>query len=476
MSLRKRFFYIFMFISIIPILIMTIYTYNRYTYLINNQTTQVAENMVENASSNVNTTLVNIKHISELFNFDAGNQKSIVNDLHKYTGNKDAYTIYDVFETNNNLKFICQNLIFNSSYINGIFFFTPSGEILGYGYGGNIDIRYNYDPTNDKWYKETLKLQGKTYIDGIRAKDYIINSAPSITFSSALYDVYTKEFLGVLIIDCSPSVFDLSTVNTMPDTALLSIEQGNQILYSNIDTLPSDFSDRNSIKFRNDLDWEGLSLIAVFNTEGLYREFNSTRLTLITISIFCALIFIIISIFLSSYLTKPIILLSKKMSVRNGDNKVDKEIYLNRTDEIGILYNEYQRMIDELNHYIKNELEYKLITLDSQMKSLEAQINSHFLYNTLESINSIAELEEIESISTMSLALGDMFRYSIKTTSELVTIADELKHVNNYVSIQQIRFDNRFNLLLDIPREMYSLKILKLVLQPIVEKCPLSWP
>lgn len=460
---------IFMLISDLPILIMAVYTYNRYTYLINRQTTQVAESIVENASSSANTTLDNIKHISELFNFDAGNQKTIVSDLHKYTGSKNNYTTYDVFETNNNLKLICQNLIFNFSYINGIFVFTPSGEILGYGYGGNIDIRYGYDPTSDKWYKQTLKLQGKTYIDGIRAKEYIINSDPSISFSSAIYDVYTKEFLGVLLIDCSPKIFDLSTVNTLPDTALLSIEQGNQILYSNIDTLANDFSDKNSMKYHKELAWNDLSLIAVFNTEGLYREFNSTRLTLIAISVVCALVFIIISIFLSSYLTKPIILLSKKMSVRDGDNTVDKESYLNRTDEIGILYNEYQRMIEELKLYIKNELEHKLITLDSQMKSLEAQINSHFLYNTLESINSIAEIEEIESIGTMSLALGDMFRYSIKTTSELVTIADELKHVKDYISIQQIRFDNRFELFLEIPPEMYPLKILKLVLQPIVE-------
>jgi two-component system sensor histidine kinase YesM len=103
------------------------------------------------------------------------------------------------------------------------------------------------------------------------------------------------------------------------------------------------------------------------------------------------------------------------------------------------------------------------------MKSLEAQINSHFLYNTLESINSIAEIEEVESIATMSLALGNMFRYSIKTKSELVTIADELRHVNDYVSIQKIRFDNKFDLVVEIPKEMYPMRVLKLILQPIVE-------
>jgi two-component system sensor histidine kinase YesM len=103
------------------------------------------------------------------------------------------------------------------------------------------------------------------------------------------------------------------------------------------------------------------------------------------------------------------------------------------------------------------------------MKSLEAQINSHFLYNTLESINSIAEIEEVESIATMSLALGNMFRYSIKTQSELVTVQDELNHVHDYVAIQKIRFDNKFELVVDIPEGMHHLKVLKLIMQPIIE-------
>ena len=80
------------------------------------------------------------------------------------------------------------------------------------------------------------------------------------------------------------------------------------------------------------------------------------------------------------------------------------------------------------------------------MKSLEARINSHFLFNTLESINSLAEIDENEDIATMSLALGNMFRYAIKTESELVTLEQELRHVQDYVAIQSIRFDNRFHL------------------------------
>ena len=142
---------------------------------------------------------------------------------------------------------------------------------------------------------------------------------------------------------------------------------------------------------------------------------------------------------------------------------------MNRTDEIGTLYNQYQTMLEENNRYIKSEYENKMILMDTQMKALESQINAHFLYNTLEAINSLAEIEGAEDISVMALALGDMFRYSIKTKGALVTLEKELAHVKNFVAIQQIRFDNGFRFEMDVPEELYSCRILKLILQPLVE-------
>jgi two-component system sensor histidine kinase YesM len=430
----------------------------------------VSENVFNNAKEYANSSIANINHIAEIFSFYSGSNDAIIEDLKKYANDNTTYTPYDVFESNNNIKFICQNLIYSSSYINGIFVFTPTGEVLGYGYGDNIDIKYGYRPFEDDWYKNTVNLEGGTYVNGINTKDFILHGKDSVSFSRALYDVYSHQFLGVLFIDCSPDIFDLSSVNTLPNLMLLSIQdtQGN-ILYTNINDIEEHFTAKTTTNQSATLDIEGLSLNSAVNYSHLYKQFNYTRTLIIVFGLICAVVFLVISILLSQSLTEPITYLSHKMSNRQGHNKVSKEKYLMRTDEIGVLYNEYNRMIEELNTFIKNEYQNKLITLDSQMKSLEAQINSHFLYNTLESINSIAEIEEVESISTMSLALGNMFRYSIKTQSELVTIQDELNHVNDYIAIQKIRFDNKFSLITDIPEGMNELKVLKLIMQPIIE-------
>ena len=142
---------------------------------------------------------------------------------------------------------------------------------------------------------------------------------------------------------------------------------------------------------------------------------------------------------------------------------------MGRTDEIGTLYNEYSHMLDEINEGIRRDYQNRLIVLDAQMKALEARINSHFLFNTLESINSMAELADNKEIATMSLALGDMFRYAIKTPGEIVTLTDELKHVDDYASIQLIRFNGKFRLEKNIPPALLSCPVLKLILQPLVE-------
>lgn len=469
MKLKYKFFIIFFLISNIPLFTVTLFAYNRYTSLLESQLDQVSHNLIENAVSAADSALEDINHITEIFTFYSESRNSIVDDLKKYTGTR-PYTAYDVFESNKNIKFICQNLIYSSSYINGIFVFTPSGEILGYGYGNSIDVYPDYNPQNDIWYKNTLGLKGKIYIDGTSTKNYLINASPSITFCRALYDVYSHEFLGVLVTDCSPKIFDLQSVNTMPENVMLSIEgEHDQILYSNALDLPYNFSNDSTVVSRNPLSWGSLTLVTAINYDALYREFGTSRILFITITIVCSLTFVVISFVLSGSLTRPISFLSNLMARHKSNDYITNAQYLKRTDEIGILFNEYNSMLQELDSYIKREYQNKLITLDSQMKSLEAQINSHFLYNTLESINSMAEIEGIESISVMSMALGNMFRYSIKTKSELVTVADELNHVKDYVSIQKIRFSNCFHVELLIPDELLSKKVLKLILQPIVE-------
>jgi len=478
MKLKTKFLIIFLLISNIPIIIITAFTYDRYVHLIREQINQVSTNIYENALDECNATIDNINKAAEMFQYYSQSDYSIMKDLELYSSSSPELKAistpeqwaYHIKESNDNMNVLCQNIIYSNHYINGIFVFTPSGVNLGYG-SSNTYLKYEYVPTSEDWYINALSQQGKVVMSNITVNNCFINEKESITFSKALYDVYSRDFLGVMIIDCSPDLFNnLSSLNTLPETILLSIENNNGYnFYNNLDTIDWIYDGRNTTVLKSELEIESLTLTAAINYDKLYDDFGFTRILIIGIAVMCAFIFIVTAFILSKYLTKPITGLSTIMSTQKMNQPVSVSKYLNRTDEIGILYNEYNNMLDQLNEHIKSHYQNKLITLDSQMKSLEAQINSHFLYNTLESINSIAELEEIESISTMALALGNMFRYSIKTKSELVTIREELSHVNDYTVIQRIRFDDRFHLDINISPHMYDLKVLKLIIQPIVE-------
>ena len=202
----------------------------------------------------------------------------------------------------------------------------------------------------------------------------------------------------------------------------------------------------------------------------LYEEYNISQKLLLYVAISCAVIFLLLSFFLSNLITKPIIELTKLMRKTKSHRFVTIKPQVTRqVDEIGILYHEFNKMMKDIDTHIRESYQNKILMLDSQMKALEAQINSHFLYNTLESINSIAEIEEVESIVVMTKSLGDMFRYSIKTDSELVAVSEELQHVENYMAIQQIRYGDKFAFNLNVDPEIRSRRMLKLLLQPLVE-------
>ena len=420
MQLKQKFFLIFSVLVIVPVLLLSYLVYAGYRDMVNERVQDTADNIMEQAVLKTNDTFEDLEHILEVVQTDSPNNQTIFKELGKYTGSQDSYTDSDVYETNNILKYSFQNLIYSTENINGIFIFTPSGEILGQGYGNGVDVRSDYDPRGEDWYQQTLALEGQIYMEGVSLHSFLLNDTPSLLFSMTIYDVYTKEFLGVLYINCAPDFLALDSINTLPDTTLFYIRRGEEILYSNTEE-EIGAEDSRHIVYTEELSIPEITLTAVFEKTDLSSGMQGTYQLLGIATGILILMFVFIAFLLARYLTHPITELSTLMSrqlKKDRDSENSKSPYTERKDEIGILYNEYYNMLEENRNYIKNQYENRLILMDSQMKALEAQINAHFLYNTLEAINSIAEIEEVESISVMALALGDMFRYSIKTKGE----------------------------------------------------------
>lgn len=162
------------------------------------------------------------------------------------------------------------------------------------------------------------------------------------------------------------------------------------------------------------------------------------------------------------------ILINKMLKVEEGDMEIIEKIDTN--DEIGLIDNYFNRMVEKLNRLIRRNYVQRLEKREAELSALQFQINPHFLYNTLESISAIGSVYGSHEISQISQKLGQMLRYSINiNSSEFVTLTKEIQHIENYFFIQEVRFEDRFKVFYDIDPHVKDAKVLKLILQPIVE-------
>lgn len=474
MKLRKKLFIILLFMALLPTVCITAVSYYRYQQTSQQQMQEYSENLFSKAVQQANSTLTELENATNLFSSYSSGDYSLTQNLRPFSSENASPDELSVFRTQQNIRYLCQNIINTYDFIYGIYIFTPSGINFTYENTQNVRMKYSYTPENSDWYEKTLEYSGNLYISDISVHDDIFQSSETSFFiSKSLYDIYASENLGILLINCDPSAVDLSPLNTIPEVTSLIIADTSrdEVIYSTPSdrALPALDEIKENAAYSMNLGLPSLTLYTLVDYSRLWQEFSMTGIILIFISAACIVIGVILAFYFSKTVTKPIEHLSRKMSKQNGENLSPSTQYLDRTDEIGVLYNEYNSMIEALDTAIKTNYQNKLISLDAQMKSLEARINSHFLFNTLEAINSIASIEGSKRITTMAMSLGNMFRYAIKTQSELVTLQDEIDHIMDYISIQQIRFSNRFVFRLSVPEQMRNLKVLKLILQPIVE-------
>lgn len=138
-------------------------------------------------------------------------------------------------------------------------------------------------------------------------------------------------------------------------------------------------------------------------------------------------------------------------------------------DEMGELGNQINKMMERIRQLMEDNLNRELLIKNSEIRALQNQINAHFIYNVLESIKMMAEIDERYDISDAITALGKLLRYSMRWVSGNVTVGEELEYVRNYLALINLRFDYEIHLALKMPDMVLRQEIPKMSLQPIVE-------
>lgn len=180
------------------------------------------------------------------------------------------------------------------------------------------------------------------------------------------------------------------------------------------------------------------------------------------------LVIITATVLISIRVTAPIKRLADYMNeVKTGNLNV--AVLPAGKDEIGMLTRRFRTMMETINDLILREYKLELSSKTSQLKALQAQINPHFLNNTLQIIGTLALELKVPQIYTLISALAKMMHYSMHNSDSTVTLKDELEHVKAYMELQKERFENRFSYASEVPDHLLHLKVPKLILQPIME-------
>lgn len=209
-------------------------------------------------------------------------------------------------------------------------------------------------------------------------------------------------------------------------------------------------------------------ILNVISLQSVYAEMKQTRNIALSGTFLIVFILSVMTYLLISYLLKRMYKLIEMMKrVEKGDFSVQVDIQGH--GEIAQLAQHFREMLNKINRLIADAVNKQASTKEAELRALKTQIDSHFLYNTLENIKMMAEIEEKYDISDALTSLGEMMRYNLKWKHDFVVLQEEITHIKNYIDIMNLRLDNRLDLRVTIPNELLEQEILKMSLQPIVE-------
>ena len=212
----------------------------------------------------------------------------------------------------------------------------------------------------------------------------------------------------------------------------------------------------------------GWKIMGLISYEEMYAKAGILRTSIFILIGAFAFIAILFAIVGSNQVSKPIREIRTTMKkVEKGDFSVHVD-YAGK-DEVGELARSFNHMVRKINQLIGQEQENQKKLRQAEFKALQSQINPHFLYNTLDSITWMARMNRLDKLEEMIMSLTSFLRIGLSRGRTEITLGEELKHVENYVAIQKIRYPRLLNYETDVPEELKKYYVIKMILQPIVE-------
>lgn len=338
------------------------------------------------------------------------------------------------------------------------------------------------DIQNTEWYKAAVAAKGRVVFFS-----YNVLGDKSGTFSTVKLFRDSGDpngrTLGLLIVNLSKSMFGSIFSGSNNEGIFMAVDSSQgalKVVYPETkadDDLPKVAATlpetENGLReqgylvseYRNET--TGWTLLHLIKKKDLLRQSNRIGTATTLIGSLIALVALLLSVIISGTITKPLIRMKKMMvdwnkGVREFGDKFPQ-------DEVGTIGETFKRISSENEELAQRLVHSELKEREAELRALQAQIKPHFLYNTLDSIYWMARLQKNQEAAQMALSLSESFKLSLNKGKETIPVYKELLHIEHYMTIQNIRYNDRFAYRVDIDEAIKGIEILKLIIQPLVE-------
>lgn len=470
-SFRTLFLGVLLTVSILPVIIIFLFTLHNNSRFYQTQISEMGNHEVQNKVAEVNRVTEHLQELLTALIFSTYDDMSCILEISAQETQGENLTAYERLLNARKFEYVSDNLIGTDQYVDGVYLFNESGYT--YSFVKNKELGMEKDYYHSKWYQEILASRDfevvQLYKNEVFPKGTIIMGRvfPSANGKSVLVVVCNESVLRQISEDGQMFIIDENGNTLYGEREELSEEEKKEICARKNGILSQKNGDDTyvfgTLKINN---WKIVEKISFNDFELLYQK-NTIYLFMLLVIIITLVSLLVF--YLDRKFLKPLTTLSEIMQYSAEEEfKLPQRDCL-REDEVGTLYRGYEKMMKEIHMLIQEKYVSEIKYLNSKLQSLMSQINAHFIFNTLENISSLAYLEENVQIATMSKSLGDMLRYSIDYEKDEEKLKTEILHIEQYIKIQEIRFGNHIFLEKKIEKGLEETKVLKFMLQPIVE-------
>lgn len=350
-----------------------------------------------------------------------------------------------------------------------------------------------FDLEEAKWYKKAVEADGLRVLSSSHVQNIIEDEYKwVVTLSKVIRQQNDKESIGVMFVDLNyRAITDLCKnielgkkgyVFLMGEDGKIIYHPKQQLIYSGIrtentmeilraegDSFMVEDGRNSKLYTMSKSEKTNWTVVGVANINELVKNRKQTQMAYTVTGIILLLLALTIAYIFSSKITNPITELRKSMKKVEKGDFTNVRLIVKKNNEIGMLRQSFNIMTEELQNLMEDKVNDQKLKYKLELKALHAQINPHFLYNTLDSIVWMAEMADNSEVVIMTSALAKLLRQSINNEEETVTIRQEIEYVKSYLTIQKMRYKEQLSYDIQVEEAIYSIRIVKLILQPLVE-------